>query len=148
VNSAAAGGRKSSLTEQRVVSAAQLTATKMRSLRGPRSWIARATSSLPVPVSPSTRTVVDIACRDHVQTRPDARVRIARAGVDPTTPVDGERLRLAGVRKDVFLRAARPLVSPRGAPPIKTMRAFSPLRAGSARFARRSSESAVFASRG
>jgi len=37
--------------------AAQLTATKARSRRGLPSWMARANSSLPVPLSPSSRTV-------------------------------------------------------------------------------------------
>jgi hypothetical protein len=36
--------------------AAQLTATKGRDLRGLRSWRVRATSSLPVPLSPVMRT--------------------------------------------------------------------------------------------
>jgi hypothetical protein len=38
-------------------SAAQLTATKGFSLRGEFTWIARATSSFPVPLSPRTSTV-------------------------------------------------------------------------------------------
>ena len=37
---------------------AQLTATKRRSRRSLAAWMARATSSFPVPVSPSIRTVV------------------------------------------------------------------------------------------
>jgi hypothetical protein len=40
--------------------AAQLTATKRFAARGERSWIARATSSLPVPVSPRTSTVASV----------------------------------------------------------------------------------------
>ena len=49
---------KSSLSSSPSESAAQLTATKRWSRRGPAAWMARATSSLPVPVSPSMRTVV------------------------------------------------------------------------------------------
>src|SRR5262247_2425013 len=40
--------------------AAQLTLTKARADRGDRLWIARATSSLPVPVSPVISTVESV----------------------------------------------------------------------------------------
>ncbi len=36
--------------------APQFSPTKARALRGPLSWMARATSSLPLPDSPTTRT--------------------------------------------------------------------------------------------
>ncbi len=52
---------KSSLSTSSRGSAAQFTFTSGRSRRGLRSWIARATSSLPVPVSPSTSTVLSVA---------------------------------------------------------------------------------------
>ncbi len=41
--------------------AAQLTATRARRARRERRWMARATSSLPVPVSPVISTVVSVA---------------------------------------------------------------------------------------
>ncbi len=50
--------------------AAQLTATKRRSARGEASWMARATSSLPVPLSPWMSTV--LRC-------PATRVMVARS---------------------------------------------------------------------
>ena len=40
--------------------AAQFTLTKLRAPRGLISWMARAISSLPVPVSPSTITVASV----------------------------------------------------------------------------------------
>jgi|SRR5215471_1216421 len=40
--------------------AAQFTATKARDERGDRLWIARATSSFPVPVSPTNSRVIEI----------------------------------------------------------------------------------------
>ena len=50
--------------------AAQLTATRARWARGERRWMARATSSLPVPVSPVMSTVASVAAtlstRDRV----------------------------------------------------------------------------------
>ncbi len=42
------------------VSAPQSTAKNRSCFRGLRSWMARATSSLPVPVSPMIRTVLDV----------------------------------------------------------------------------------------
>jgi hypothetical protein len=47
----------SSLSSSPVGIAAQLSFTKVRSLRRLRSWMARAINSLPVPVSPRRRTV-------------------------------------------------------------------------------------------
>ena len=49
---------KSSESSSVSESAPQLTATKGRSFRGELTWIARATSSLPVPLSPVMRTVL------------------------------------------------------------------------------------------
>ena len=48
---------KSSLSRRASGSAAQFTGTKGRPARGPSSWMARATTSLPVPLSPRRRTV-------------------------------------------------------------------------------------------
>ena len=48
----------SSLSISSLGMAAQLTATKGLSRRGERAWMALAASSLPVPVSPSIRTVI------------------------------------------------------------------------------------------
>jgi hypothetical protein len=45
---------KSSLSSSESGSAAQFSETKCCSARGPFSWIARAISSLPVPLSPLT----------------------------------------------------------------------------------------------
>jgi hypothetical protein len=41
--------------------APQLRATKARSARGLRAWTARATSSLPVPLSPAISTLTSLA---------------------------------------------------------------------------------------
>src|SRR5712691_7581311 len=49
---------KSSDSRRPLGMAAQLILTKVRSWRGLRLWMARAKSSLPVPVSPRRRTVV------------------------------------------------------------------------------------------
>ncbi len=59
--------------------AAQLTATKGPDLRAECSWMKRASSSLPVPLSPRTRTVAEdgAACVAISRTR-------RRAGLDPT----------------------------------------------------------------
>ena len=51
----------SSLSIKLAGSAAQLTRTSGRSRRGPRSCMARANSSLPVPVSPSRSTVLSVS---------------------------------------------------------------------------------------
>ena len=64
----------SSLSTRPAEIAAQFTLTSSRSRRGLASWIARATSSLPVPVSPVMRTVVfvpaTIATRSIMWRRP------------------------------------------------------------------------------
>ena len=64
----------SSLSTRPAESAAQLTVTSRRSRRGLDSWIARATSSLPVPVSPVISTLVlvaaTIATRSIIRRRP------------------------------------------------------------------------------
>ena len=51
---------KSSESSSVSVSAPQFTATNGRSLRGERTWMARATSSLPVPDSPVISTVLPV----------------------------------------------------------------------------------------
>ena len=51
---------KSSLSSRPVGMAAQLSFTNVRALRPLRSWIARAISSLPVPVSPWMSTVESV----------------------------------------------------------------------------------------
>ena len=50
----------SSLSSSVTDSAPQSTAKNRSCLRGLRVWMARATSSLPVPVSPMIRTVLDV----------------------------------------------------------------------------------------
>src|SRR5262249_35342782 len=49
---------KSSLSARVVVRAPQLTARNGRLQRGPLKWMARATSSFPLPLSPNSRTVL------------------------------------------------------------------------------------------
>ncbi len=51
----------SSLSSSSAGSAAQFTFTNGRSLRGERWWIARATSSLPTPLSPRISTVTSLS---------------------------------------------------------------------------------------
>ena len=51
----------SSLSSSSAGSAAQLTFTNGRVLRDERWWIARATSSLPTPLSPRIRTVTSLS---------------------------------------------------------------------------------------
>jgi hypothetical protein len=63
---------KSSLSRRASGIAPQFTATKGPSRRGPRRWSARATSSLPVPLSPSMRTVVSKAAATSPARRSDS----------------------------------------------------------------------------
>ena len=50
-------------------SAAQLTFTKVLSRRGDEEWTARATSSLPVPLSPRIRTVTSVSATRLMRSR-------------------------------------------------------------------------------
>ena len=70
---------KSSLSSRSGGMAAQLTATKGAPRRLPCSWMARATSSLPVPVSPVTSTVASLSTR-----RPMVFCTWRRASLLPT----------------------------------------------------------------
>ncbi len=60
---------KSSLSSSVSGIAAQLIATKAPSRRAESAWIARAKSSLPVPLSPSSRTVASVAATRSVSAR-------------------------------------------------------------------------------
>ena len=70
--------------------AAQLTRTIARPCRGPRSWISVATSSLPVPVSPSSSTVASVAATCSICSRTRSM-----AGLRPTTRVWPSRSRVS-----------------------------------------------------
>jgi hypothetical protein len=70
---------KSSLSTRPAEIAEQFTLTRGRSRRGLRSWMARATSSLPVPVSPRISTVDGVGAT--VSTREST---FASAGLLPT----------------------------------------------------------------
>ena len=78
---------KSSLSTRPLGSAAQLTLMSGRLLRGLREWIARAISSLPVPVSPRMRTE-ESGRRDQVDLLEGVRERAALAD-DLLEVVDG-----------------------------------------------------------
>jgi hypothetical protein len=58
--------------------APQLTAMKGPRAREPRQWMARATSSLPVPLSPVMRTV-DCTCEAALATRRASRIEALSA---------------------------------------------------------------------
>src|SRR5580698_958456 len=75
--------------------AAQLNLTKVRCLRWLRMWTARETSSLPVPVSPSSKTVESVGATVHTCsfTRRIASlepIRPAKASVTSSAFDDGE----------------------------------------------------------
>ena len=67
-------------------SAAQLTLTSARLARGDPLWMARATSSLPVPVSPVISTVESVAA-----TRADPLQHVAQPGGGPDDPARRRR---------------------------------------------------------
>ncbi len=99
---------KSSLSMRPLGSAAQLTLTSGRSLRGLRAWIARATSSLPVPVSPRISTVASVGATSSTFSRA-SRERAALPD-DLLEVVDGldlvlEVVVLAVQLAQLFLRA-------------------------------------------
>ncbi len=81
--------------------AAQLIATKARSRRGERAWMAWAKSSLPVPLSPSSSTVASVAATRSVS----ARTR--RIAADPPMMVGIERARASANNRDSRERARR-----------------------------------------
>jgi hypothetical protein len=75
---------KSSLSSRLCGTAAQLIATKGPLCRALIPWMARATSSLPVPLSPVTSTVASVEATRSM------RLRISRiARLDPTSALDG-----------------------------------------------------------
>ena len=82
----------SSLSSRFSGMAPQLTATKGASRRGERAWMARATSSLPVPLSPVMSTVELVGAtertrsktRDHGRGDPDDAVQpVLASGARP-----------------------------------------------------------------
>ncbi len=99
---------KSSLSTSVAGSAAMLTATKGAPLRAPCSWMERATSSLPVPLSPVMRTETpDVAARPiafHTASMraldPDQRrpLGVPGVGVGGGSGGDGRRLHRAAQR--------------------------------------------------
>jgi len=74
----AANVPKSSLSKRLSGTSAQLTATNGPRARGPASWMARATSSLPVPVSPSISTVAVDAAARRIVARKDRMALLSR----------------------------------------------------------------------
>ena len=66
--------------------AAQLTCTRVRSRRIDWRWMARATSSLPVPLSPVTRTVAGVGAALSMVSR-----RRRMAGAEPMSCSGSER---------------------------------------------------------
>jgi hypothetical protein len=83
---------KSSLSSSVAGTAAQLIATKGPSLRGLASWIARATSSLPVPLSPvdephadDSLAQLDAGHLAHVEVGEDRREVAPTSELEPFT---------------------------------------------------------------
>ena len=76
---------KSSLSRSSPGRAPQFTATKGPARRGERAWIACATTSLPVPLSPVSSTVVSLCSRFSI-----SRKTRSIAGERPMSPGKGD----------------------------------------------------------
>jgi hypothetical protein len=97
---------KSSLSRRVSAKAAQLTATNGRSRRGLAAWMDRATSSLPVPVSPVTSTVAWVGPTRSTRSRTRARPGLEPT-ISPTARLRTSRRRRAFSRTSSTLSVAR-----------------------------------------
>ena len=88
----------SSLSSRPVGMAAQLTLTKVRSRRRLRLWMARAMSSLPVPLSPLMKTVESVGAT--VSTSRSTRLR---AALSPTISSKSYSVRISSSRYSLSL---------------------------------------------